>query len=198
RKRGAERGANRPAERVAERSGERAAAGTDPRPKTQTQEKDAGTRTDSAPPARLRVEDLVFEHWKRVMGHPTAKFTRERRAKVKARLAEGYTLQQLTAAVDGCRASAHHMGRNDSGTVYDDLELICRNGGKVEGFLSARPAREVERVREEKAEQAREAEGFDLKAAEADRDRKLVEMRANAKAARDRGLREMRGEASDG
>ena len=81
----------------------------------------------------------VFGHWKRVMGHPDAKLTKEREARVKARFAEGYTVEQLNGAVDGCKASAHHMGRNDSGAVYDDLELICRNGGKVEAFLSKRP-----------------------------------------------------------
>lgn len=41
---------------------------------------------------------------------------------------------QLLEAVDGCRGSMFHMGQNDKHAIYDDLELICRSGEKVESF----------------------------------------------------------------
>jgi hypothetical protein len=77
---------------------------------------------------------LVFEHWRRVMSKPTAKLTKGRAARVRDRLREGYTVEQLQRAVDGCKASAFHQGQNDRGTTYNDLELICRSGEKVEQF----------------------------------------------------------------
>lgn len=76
----------------------------------------------------------VFEHWREVMGHPTAKQTPGRRRHVGARLKEGYTPAQLCEAIDGCRLSLFHMGANESQSVFDDLTLICRNGEKVEFF----------------------------------------------------------------
>lgn len=77
---------------------------------------------------------VVFEHWCEVMAHPDAKLTDERRAKIRARLDEGYTAFQILEAVDGCRASPFNMGDNEHKRVYDDLTLICRNGSKVEQF----------------------------------------------------------------
>jgi hypothetical protein len=78
----------------------------------------------------------VFEHWKAVMEHPESRFTANRREAVTDRLKEGYTVEQLKRAVSGCRASDFHRGKNDRGAVYDDLELICRSGEKVENFMA--------------------------------------------------------------
>jgi hypothetical protein len=90
----------------------------------------------------------VFEHWRRVMEKNDRAVLAGKRAKaVQARLREGYTVEQLCRAVDGCKRSPHHQGKNDSGVVYDDLELICRSAVKVDAFLAlaggkaeARPA----------------------------------------------------------
>lgn len=84
----------------------------------------------------------VFAYWQKVMEHPTSKLTGDRRRKVKARLAEGYTLDDLKAAVDGCKATAWNMGANPEGKVWDDLELICRDGKHVETFMGAASSRE--------------------------------------------------------
>jgi hypothetical protein len=81
------------------------------------------------------LADQVFREWCRVMGKTAgAKFTPERRRKVEARLKDGYTVERLCKAIRGCKASPHHQGKNDTGTVYDDLELICRDGKHVEAF----------------------------------------------------------------
>ena len=46
----------------------------------------------------------------------------------------GSTVEQIKAAIDGCRASAFHMGENDAGKKHDDLTLICRSGAKLDWF----------------------------------------------------------------
>lgn len=81
----------------------------------------------------------VFDHWRKVMGHEDAKLTPDRRTKVEARLREKYTQQQLCEAIDGCAASAFHMGANEHHTRHDDLTLILRNGSNVERFRRMRP-----------------------------------------------------------
>lgn len=77
----------------------------------------------------------VFGYWKQVMGHPQAKLDDKRAKVIGKRLSDGYTVGDLCRAVDGCRRSPHHMGQNDTHTVYDDIELICRDGPKVDGFI---------------------------------------------------------------
>jgi hypothetical protein len=80
---------------------------------------------------------VVYQHWQAVMSKPKAKLTPERKRKVMARIKEGYTVDDLKAAVDGCKASAWHQGANADGKVFDDLELICRDGKRVEQFIAA-------------------------------------------------------------
>jgi hypothetical protein len=77
----------------------------------------------------------VFVYWQEKMNHPQAKLTKDRQAKIGARLREGFTVDQIKAAIDGCKASGYHMGENDSKAVYDDLTLICRAGSFVERFI---------------------------------------------------------------
>lgn len=81
--------------------------------------------TDSA-------ELRIFEYWQQTTGHTSALPSRDRLSKVKARLAEGYTPEQIRAAIDGAAAQPFV---NEAGKVFDDLELICRTGSKLEGFI---------------------------------------------------------------
>jgi hypothetical protein len=80
----------------------------------------------------------LFAYWQRQCGHPNAKPTRDRLAKVRARLSEGYTAEQVRQAIDGAARAAFV---NDAGKRFDDLELICRNGSKLEDFMSRSTAR---------------------------------------------------------
>ena len=50
--------------------------------------------------------------------------------KVKARLAEGRTVNELKSAVDGCLSNSFNV----EGGFYD-LELICRNDQKVTQYM---------------------------------------------------------------
>ena len=78
----------------------------------------------------------VFDHWATVMGKDKkrTRLTQERKSCIEKRISEGYDVEQIKQAIEGCAKSAHHMGQNDTGTVYDDLTLICRNGSKIEQF----------------------------------------------------------------
>jgi len=78
----------------------------------------------------------VFDYWNKkrsavLQGRPrTAKATPVRLAKVKARLAEDFTVDELKSAVDGCLGNE----RNVEGG-YIDLELICRDDQHVTQYM---------------------------------------------------------------
>lgn len=109
----------------------------------------------------------IFDFWVETMGKRKGQvlFTDKRKRCVKARLNDGYSVEFIKQAIVGCSKSPHHMGQNDSGTVYDDIELICRSGEKLEHFANnvrAKPFRlnqDVPETLEEFAERARQAAG---------------------------------------
>jgi hypothetical protein len=78
----------------------------------------------------------IFAYWQQIMGHPRAKLDAKRRKKINDRLNDGYTQDDLRKAIEGCRKSPHHMGENDRSTVYDGLELICRDAEHVDRFIA--------------------------------------------------------------
>jgi hypothetical protein len=108
-------------------------------------ESEAKIKTTVAPEAgatSVRDSDQVFEYWKETLRPKARVFDDETRESVEERLAEGFSVEDLKHAIDGCKASPHHMGQNDKGKRYDTLELICRDGGHVQQFLGylERPA----------------------------------------------------------
>lgn len=130
-----ERTNERPNERAGERSGERA---------TDDQTDDIKRNKELKEGEELKKKDIcqqtddcqtVFDYWCEVMGKSgNAKLTTKRKNAVIKRLAEGYTVAHIKQAIDGCKRSPFHMGQNENKTVYDDLELICRDGGNLEKF----------------------------------------------------------------
>ena len=77
----------------------------------------------------------IFDHWVSVMGKSSkVTLTPKRREKIQTRLKDGYTVEDIKLAINGCANSSYHMGQNPQGTVYDDLELICREGTQIEKF----------------------------------------------------------------
>lgn len=104
------------------------------------------------------VELGLFDYWREQTGHTAAKPTRDRLAKVRARLAEDYTPEQIRAAIDG--AAAQPFINND-GKVFDDLELICRTGSKLESFIDRAtytPQRPAQQLSSSAAREQRQAE----------------------------------------
>ena len=78
----------------------------------------------------------VYDYWVSKLGHTKAKYTPDRKGKIYARLKEGFSIDELKRAIDGCSASSYHMGDNDNGKVYDSIDLIFRNADKIDMFLS--------------------------------------------------------------
>ena len=78
----------------------------------------------------------AFNCWVQVMEKNTStKLNKKREAAVRARLKEGYTIDQIKQAIIGCSKTPHNMGVNDQGKPWNDIELICRNGNNVERFM---------------------------------------------------------------
>jgi len=91
----------------------------------------------ASPPVNQDVED-VFNYWVTAMGKATSTKLNPKRTKlIKARLKDGYSTDDIKKAVDGCKNSPFHMGDNDNGSKYNDIDLICRDGSKVESFIDA-------------------------------------------------------------
>lgn len=92
-----------------------------------------------------RPEDQVFEHWRQKLRPKAHVFDDDTRKKVLARLKEGFTVEELKQAIDGCASNPHNQGVNDKQKRYDSLELICRNGGNVARFqgYTEKPASEA-------------------------------------------------------
>lgn len=117
----------------------------EPEPQTHVASAPVGSADDVASPLKPdrrkehRASDdvkAVFAYWQQAMSHPQAKLDDKRAKAIGKRLGDGYSVEDLCRAVDGCKLSPHHMGQNDTGTVYDDIELICRDGSKVDGFIA--------------------------------------------------------------
>jgi len=79
----------------------------------------------------------VFAYWAQVMAVKGAVLSPKRQKAVESRLAEGYDVEALKQAIDGCARTPHNMGHNDRGTKFNDLELICRSPENVDRFKSA-------------------------------------------------------------
>lgn len=82
--------------------------------------------------------------WQQVMDHykkyhprafPKVLSTLKEAKKIQARLKEGFSVEDLIEAIDGCHRSEYHQGQNDQCKKYDSLELIVRDGSKVQQFI---------------------------------------------------------------
>jgi hypothetical protein len=76
----------------------------------------------------------VFDHWVQVMHKGDAKLDKAREALISSRLREGYFVETLMQAIDGCALSPWHIGQNPQKRKFNDLELILRCAAKVEYF----------------------------------------------------------------
>lgn len=101
---------------------------SDPRPRTQEEEK----KEDAL------KRDVVFDHWVTTMGldKSMSKLNAKRREKLRARRREGYSDETLCQAIDGCKLSEFHMGKNDRGQKYNELATILRDGSTVESHAA--------------------------------------------------------------
>lgn len=78
--------------------------------------------------------DAVIERY--LSHHPRAKPGRKERAKIRALLKDGFTVDDLCLAIEGCHKSPYHCGENEKGQKYQNLELIVRDSSKVNQFMA--------------------------------------------------------------
>lgn len=93
------------------------------------------SKAENSAPSREAQIWQVFVYWQDTCGHPKATLGPKRHRAIEARLKHGYSVERLCLAVDGCRGSPMHQGANDRNTVYDDIELICRDETKCDRFI---------------------------------------------------------------
>jgi len=84
-------------------------------------------------------EREVFEYWltgwqRHVEGTRPPVLDDKRRGKIRARIAEGYTVDDLKRAIDGMWASEWHQEHKQW-----DIELVCRDAKHVDRFLAEAP-----------------------------------------------------------
>ncbi len=99
----------------------------------------ADTDTDTDEDITRSVPDpaeRLFEVWKAEYNHPRSKLDSKRKKKIQAALKLGYSPAELERAIKGYKNSPHHMGKNESSTVYDDIELFLRDAKHIDQGLS--------------------------------------------------------------
>ena len=105
---------------------------------------DAVPETEAETEKRQRQREStqeVFDYWVlrrrealNLNGGPQPVLNAKRSKSIMARIGEGYDVPTLKRAVDGCMASDFHLKGG-----HLDIELICRDAGKVDGFLLRTP-----------------------------------------------------------
>jgi len=75
----------------------------------------------------------VVEHYQ--SHHPRAQPGDKERALIRARLKDGFSVEDLQAAIDGCHNSPFHGGENTDGRKYQSLALIMRDASHVTQFM---------------------------------------------------------------
>lgn len=100
----------------------------------------------------------VFAHYRthHPKSFPDPKSDSPEWKKIRARLRDGHTVEEICGAIDGNHRSPWHCGENDHGREYHALELIVRNGDKVNQFLSIPNGQPVLSVRTKRIGQAAE------------------------------------------
>jgi len=77
--------------------------------------------------------NAVIAHYKTY--HPRARPGTKEKELIAARFRDGYSVDDLTQAIDGCHKSAFHCGDNDRGAKYQSLSLIVRDSAHVLNFI---------------------------------------------------------------
>jgi hypothetical protein len=85
----------------------------------------------------VAIARRVFSAWRLATGHTDAKFDDKRSARIRARLNEGFTEEDLVLALEGWKRDPWCQGRDPNNSkVYDRVETIFRDAGQVEKFIS--------------------------------------------------------------
>lgn len=99
-------------------------------------EKTDGAAAPDAFAKSKQADDVqaVFSYWQTIMDKRRAKLDDKRKSLITNAL-KNYTVEELRKAIDGCKSSPWHMGKNPGNTLYNELGLILRNSEKIDGFM---------------------------------------------------------------
>ena len=96
---------------------------------TSTSSPSEAPKAPSREPADVRA---VFDVWRENTGHSRAKLDSNRAKRIKARLREGHTVDDLCDAIRGRKHDDWLMGLGKSTRVYDDVSTLLRDTEQVE------------------------------------------------------------------
>ncbi len=99
------------------------------------EEEGKGTDICRAATVRFPQVDEIFDFWRTTLGHERSLLDSKRRKLIESRLKDGYSESDLKAAIVGCSLSPFHMGQNENGRRYDGIDLIFRDGAKLDQFI---------------------------------------------------------------
>ena len=98
-------------------------------------ETDQVARASENRASRLREQAReVFDFWVADTGKKRALFDGKRESRIKARLREGFTVEELKAAIRNRKNDPFLMGksRGSDGKVYDEIDTLLRGAAQVE------------------------------------------------------------------
>lgn len=83
---------------------------------------------------------LAFEFWRTTFnknGSARLNIDRGRAVLDRLRPPVNYSIEDIKKAIEGCKVSPYHSGKNgdSGGKVFDELELICRDDAHLERFI---------------------------------------------------------------
>lgn len=115
------------------------------------------SREDKSLSAKTDQALLIFQYWCEVMKKQmsTTKPTVKRMKAIKARLKD-YEPEIIKTAIFNCSIDSFSMGQNDRQKPFNDIELICRTGEKLESFLQSSQIKKEKSFRESGLEWANE------------------------------------------
>ncbi|MEX8520055.1 MAG: hypothetical protein AB3X44_16215 [Leptothrix sp. (in: b-proteobacteria)] len=79
--------------------------------------------------------DAVFEEWKYLLGYERARLDQARRELIGARLADGYSVDDLKLAALGCANDDFSRGKNRTGRRFDQIGNIYHDAARVDEFM---------------------------------------------------------------
>lgn len=78
---------------------------------------------------------IVFDHWVTIMGKRKNSVLNHLRSQSIGAAIYDYGVEDCKKAIEGCKFSDWHMGRNPQNRVYNDIELILRGPQQIDRFL---------------------------------------------------------------
>jgi hypothetical protein len=94
-------------------------------------------QSSGAEPSNAAAVRAVFECWQLEHGKQRSKLDRARRARIKARLSDHFTVEQLCQAIRGAKKDSYLMGRDPKASrAFDGLETILRDASMVERLIA--------------------------------------------------------------